>query len=206
MKNTLNKIEELYSNLLNKHGNQSNAVGWNTSECQNLRFQKLTSVIKNSEDIYSINDYGCGYGAHLDYLIEKGFKINCYNGYDVSKPMLKEAKKSQEKHNLKLNLHQTQNIITLADYTFVSGTFNVKFETSEKEWKFFIQEKLEEINRFSRIGFSFNILTSYVEWKEDHLYYGDPLFWFDLCKKSFSKKVSLIHDYPLWEWTICVTK
>ena len=45
-----------------------------------------------------------------------------------------------------------------------------------------------------------------VDWKEDHLYYADPLFWFNFCRNNISKKVTLLHDYPLWEWTICVTK
>jgi hypothetical protein len=38
------------------------------------------------------------------------------------------------------------------------------------------------------------------------LYYADPLFLFDYCKTKFSTLVSLIHDYPLYEFTILVRK
>jgi hypothetical protein len=43
-----------------------------------------------------------------------------------------------------------------------------------------------------------------VDWKQDDLYYGDPLFFFDHCKRTFSRTVTLLHDYPLYEWTIHV--
>ena len=92
IKNTLNKIEKLYTENLDNHGDSSKAVGWNTEECQNLRFQKLSTVIDNINDSYSINDYGCGYGGHLQYLEKNGYKINHYNGYDISQPMLDKAK------------------------------------------------------------------------------------------------------------------
>lgn len=53
-------------------------------------------------------------------------------------------------------------------------------------------------------GFSFNLLSTYADWKENHLFYGDPTYFFDYCKRNFSKKVFLLHDYPLYEWTIGV--
>jgi hypothetical protein len=56
----------------------------------------------------------------------------------------------------------------------------------------------------SRRGFAFNLFTTYVDWKEDHLYYGDPGFFFDFCKRELSRSVALLHDYPLWEWTMVV--
>jgi hypothetical protein len=59
----------------------------------------------------------------------------------------------------------------------------------------------------SRRGFAFNALTSYSDRdkQRDDLYYADPLHWFDHCKKHYSRYVSLLHDYPLFEFTILVT-
>jgi SAM-dependent methyltransferase len=174
-------------------------------ESQLLRFSKLTSIISNNDEHISINDYGCGYGAHLDFLINNaGLKVNRYNGYDLSIEMLEAAKEKLSIHQAEIQLKHSSSLETVADYSFVSGTFNVRFEASDKDWEEFIKAKLHEMHRFSNKGFSFNLLTSYVDWKEPHLYYGDPCYWFDYCKKHFSKKVSLLHDYPLWEWTILV--
>ena len=63
---------------------------------------------------------------------------------------------------------------------------------------------MKQAIKLSKKGFGFNLLSTYVDWKEDHLYYGDPLFFFDFCKRHVSRYVSLLHDYPLYEWTILV--
>jgi len=41
--------------------------------------------------------------------------------------------------------------------------------------------------------------------RED-LYYADPCFIFDYCKRNFSRNVALLHDYELYEFTIIVRK
>jgi hypothetical protein len=60
----------------------------------------------------------------------------------------------------------------------------------------------------SRLGFAFNHLSSYSdkEYMQSYLYYADPLFLFDYCKKNFSKNVALIHDYGQYDFTIIVRK
>jgi hypothetical protein len=57
-------------------------------------------------------------------------------------------------------------------------------------------------------GFAFNCLTTYSdpERLRDDLYYGDPCYYFDLCKRLYSRHVALLHDYGLWEFTIIVRK
>ena len=206
MDDTLDKISNLYSDNLTEHGDQSKAVGWPTSDSQELRFEKLTQVIPKMADSFSVNDYGCGYGAHLDYLLQKQYSVAGYNGYDLSEEMLSKSKERLRDFDGDLKLINSSKITTAADFTFVSGTFNVRFGSSYEEWKQFIEETLTMINESSNLGFSFNLLSKYVDWEEPHLFYGDPCYWFDYCKVNFSKQVSLLHDYPLYEWTILVKK
>ncbi len=203
----LDKIKDLYSSSLKEKGVDSASVGWNSPESQALRFEKLTSIIVERDNAVSVNDYGCGYGAHAEYLEKvSGIRIAEYNGYDLSDKMLSAARSHLSWFEGKQNLINSSVVTTQADYSFVSGTFNVRFDADEKTWCAFIEEKLHEIHNFSRHGFAFNLLSTYVDWKEPHLYYGDPCYWFDFCKCKFSKKVSLLHDYPLYEWTILVKK
>lgn len=202
MNELLNKIENLYDTSLQEHGVDSKSVGWENHDLHQLRFKKLVSQIDNKTEI-TVNDLGCGYGAMYNYLNEK-FKLKTYYGYDISEHMLDKArehikdKKCEWICNSKLN--------TVADYTFISGIFNVKFDTNIEEWTKYILSVLDNVNEYSSKGFSFNLLTSYVDYKKEHLYYGDPTFFFDYCKKNYSKKVALLHDYELWEWTIIVYK
>jgi len=155
---------------------------------------------------FSVNDYGCGYGAHLEYLLQNKYSVAGYNGYDLSQEMLSKSKERLKDFKGDFKLINSSKISTLADFTFVSGTFNVRFESTYDQWKKFIEETLHMINESSSLGFSFNLLSKYVDWQEPHLFYGDPCYWFDYCKVNFSKQVSLIHDYPLYEWTILVRK
>ena len=76
MDDTLEKISNLYSGNLSEHGDHSKAVGWATPDSQELRFEKLTQVIPEINDSFSVNDYGCGYGAHLEYLYKKILSIS----------------------------------------------------------------------------------------------------------------------------------
>jgi hypothetical protein len=64
------------------------------------------------------------------------------------------------------------------------------------------------MNGWSRKGFAFNVLTKYSDRQhmKKHLYYADPAFLFDYCKKNFSKYVAVRHDYPLFEFTVHVKK
>ncbi|HEX2060504.1 MAG TPA: class I SAM-dependent methyltransferase, partial [Thermoanaerobaculia bacterium] len=68
----------------------------------------------------------------------------------------------------------------------------------------YILKMLANMAEHSTRGFAFNLLTSYVDWKEPHLFYGDPSFFFDHCVRNISRRVVVFHDYPLYEWTIGV--
>jgi SAM-dependent methyltransferase len=206
MEETLKKISDLYTDNVSRLGQTSAAVGWSTPASQELRFDKLTSVIDASDTELTINDYGCGYGAHLEYLLKHRFPVASYNGYDISSKMLSYASRNLDQRTCSINLFESKTISTIADYSFASGTFNVRFESEDTAWMEYIMESLDQLNRFSVKGFSFNLLTKYVDYREPHLFYGDPLFWFDHCKNRYSRFVSLLHDYNLYEWTITVRK
>lgn len=100
----------------------------------------------------------------------------------------------------------TPTLNKLADYSIASGIFNVRFERTDEEWLAVILETLRNMNAFSTRGFSFNLLTTYADYRREHLYYGDPCFFFDHCKREFSKRVALHHDTQLFEWTVTVLK
>jgi len=95
-----------------------------------------------------------------------------------------------------------------ADYVIASGIFNVKLQTPDAAWQGYVTETLERIERLARRGFAFNALSLYSdpEKRRTDLHYADPLALFDYCKRRFSPRVALLHDYPLWEFTILVRR
>jgi hypothetical protein len=98
--------------------------------------------------------------------------------------------------------------LQMADYSVTSGIFNLKPECSEAEWLSHILKTIEVMNRNSLKGFAFNMLTKYSdkEYMRKDLYYADPCFFFDYCKRNFSRNVALLHDYEEYDFTILVRK
>lgn len=201
----LDDVESYYSEKIAVHGATARGVDWNSPDSQRLRFVQLLKLTDHSQP-FTINDYGCGYGALADYLKGEGYAFQ-YWGFDISPRMIAKAAELHAGMR-ELTFVNKKDNLNEADYTVASGIFNVKLRASSTEWESYVLRTLETINRLSKRGFAFNVLTKYSdpELRRPDLYYADPLFFFDYCKTKFSRFVSLIHDYPLYEFTILVKK
>ena len=196
----LRPIAKLYEESLTQHGTAPMGVGWRDEASHLLRLRKLAYAIDYANT--SINDLGCGYGAFYDYLVKEGVAVRQFRGYDISEKMLVRARSLHPDGEFLLG----SALDRPAEYSFACGIFNVRLEQSEQSWLAHIERTLDNLNAFSTRGFAFNLLTTWVDYREAHLYYGDPLHFFDLCKRRYSRSVALLHDYPLYEWTIVVRK
>jgi SAM-dependent methyltransferase len=201
----LSEIATYYSGKLELHGVSPLGVDWNGEEGQTLRFKQLCKIIDTSKQ-FSINDLGCGYGALHDFLASE-YEHFTYSGVDVSESMIRAAEERyKEKSHARFVLSNQPDQV--ADYGVASGIFNVRMGRSDDEWRPYVEATLDLLDKTSRIGFSFNCLTSYsdADKMRDYLYYADPCALFDLCKRRYSRNVALLHDYGLYEFTILVKK
>ena len=201
----LDKVKKYFIDKLNAHGATHLGVDYNSVESQEKRLFQLTRMI-DSRVRYSLLDFGCGYGAMYDYL--KHLEHNLYYvGYDITEPMLEKAR---EVHAGNPDCLFTGNIDELpqVDYAVVSGTFNMKLDADSESWTRNVIEALGQMNAHATKGIAFNMLTSYsdADRMRSDLYYGDPCFFFDYCKRNFSRNVALLHDYNLYDFTIIVYK
>jgi hypothetical protein len=66
----------------------------------------------------------------------------------------------------------------------------------------------EKMAGLSLRGFAFTAQTVHSDrgWMRSDLSYADPSFWFEYCLRNFSRHVAVLHDYPLYEFTILVRK
>jgi len=198
-------VAHYYSSKLAEYGENFSGVDWSSEDGQNLRFQQLCKIIE-TDQTFSINDLGCGYGALYDYMNEN-FNSFAYLGIDISIDMIKGGQlryKSQKNARFLMSNEPDK----IADFTVASGIFNVRLDKSDVDWFRYIQSVLDILDEGSRKGFAFNCLTAYSdqEKKRDYLYYADPCILFDLCKRKYSKRVALLHDYGLYEFTILCKK
>ncbi|WP_421657485.1 class I SAM-dependent methyltransferase [Leptothermofonsia sp. ETS-13] len=201
----LTDVAAYYSAKLVEHGETPQGVDWNSEASQMLRFEQLSKIIQQPAH-FSLNDFGCGYGALFEFLTSR-FHHFSYVGCDISQEMIRAAQRRYANH-AHAHFMVAAEPLEPADYSVASGIFNVKLGYHNSEWKEYLETTLEVLNRFSRKGFTFNCLTSYsdVDKMRDNLYYADPCFLFDLCKRRYSRNVALLHDYDLYEFTILVRK
>ena len=202
------QVSSYYQEKLEQHGNTHLGVDWNSTESQYLRFEQLMTIHEraNRGQPFSINDYGCGYGALIDYLQEKNHDFT-YTGFDIADAMIQSA---QEIYQGQSNIQfvSEEGDLSEANYTIASGIFNIRLEFSDDDWLAYIIETITKMWALSTSGIAFNCLTSYsdAEYMRDYLYYADPHVLFDYCKRHFSKQVALLHDYHLYEFTMLVKR
>jgi len=203
----MNQFESFYRDKLDTRQTNAEKVGWKNSTAQHIRFEQLYKLIETHQP-FSINDLGCGLADYYEFLDSKKLQFR-YHGYDVMTDMIEQARKSlHERSNAQLSLIKEASEIQLADFTIASGIFNIRFANSDEDWKKNIIATLSSVNQKSKFGFAFNMLSLYSDepMRKSELYYGDPLYFFDYCKRNFSVNVSLLHDYGQYDFTIIVKK
>lgn len=203
MKDIIDEVNRYYTEKVQTYGATPRGVDWNGTESQELRFAQLLKMA-DRDSSFSLLDYGCGFGSLYAYL-QKDHVAPAYTGYDISEEMLSKARELFPGQGTWLN--RIPEGFT-ADYVVASGLFNVKQDQPAGTWEAYMLETLDHMNAIAQKGFSFNVLTSYSdkEFMKDYLYYASPEKLFAHCKTKYSKQVALLHDYPLYEFTLIVRK
>ncbi len=203
----MNQICDYFAGKLEQHGATPRGVDWNSNGAQDTRFLQLASVIDRPDRPFSILDFGSGFGSFYDYLVGRNIKPEKYVGFDIVEGMVV---KGREMHAGIPGVEFTSSDagLPVCDYVVASGIFNIKLESTYETWTEYVIKTITTMNALADRGMSFNFLTKYSD--ADHmrpdLYYADPGFLFDYCKRNFSRNVSILHDYDLYDFTVIVRK
>ena len=207
LEDALREARAYFADKIKKFGPVPRGVDFNGPEAQATRFEQLVRII-DPRGPFQLIDYGCGYGALLGYLRAKGWTFT-YHGYDELESMV-EAGRKQYGEGPEASFTTNETSLPPCDYLIAGSVFNIKFAASPASWRDYTVHVLERMNGLCRKAFSFDMLTSYSDpdrmAQRPELYFADPLFYFDHCKRAFSKDVALLHDYGLYDFTILVRK
>jgi SAM-dependent methyltransferase len=203
----LDAVRAYYGDKVRQHGATAAGVDWRDAASQHLRFDRLLTLLERPGD--SVLDVGCGWGALLPVLRARGFS-GAYHGVDASADMIARARQEHRDADARFTctplaaLDETH----AADWVLASGIFNVKLDASRDAWESGVLRSLDSMHALARRGYAFNCLTAYSDTDRmaDRLYYADPLFHFDRCKREHAPHVTLLHDYGLYEFTLLVRR
>lgn len=203
LKEIRENVTAYYSAKVLQFGASAQGVDWRDESSQHERFQQLF-LAAGPVETGTILDYGCGYGALLDFVRNLPGALT-YRGFDWSSAMIEEAKKQ---HPDVVSFFSNESQLEKVDFVFASGIFNVSLSADQGNFFQYIIETLHQLDRLSKTGFAFNMLTFYSDKEKmrEDLYYADPAIVFDYCMKNFSRTARLLHGYGLYEFTIGVRK
>lgn len=201
MRSQVDTARSYYSEKLKWHGATARGVDWPSTASQYLRFAQLLKVCDFSRS-FSVNDFGCGYGALLEYFEYRPPEVAIhYHGIDISPPMI-EAAELRWKHNTMASFSIASECRQIADFSLASGVFNVKLEWPVEEWEVYIESILIDLYANSRRGFSVNFMLPLEgDCDEQLLYRTRPDRWMDFFEE-LDCSVEQISDYGLREFTL----
>ena len=183
-------LQSHYKKAILKHGDTPEGAQWSSKETQEKRFEILLDIedIKGS----SVLDFGCGTGAMLDYLNKRALATR-YTGCDIVEEALQIAKKKFAMLPKARFGFFEEFSADVFDYTFVSGVFNNKVEDN----KAYYQNYLKSLWERTKKGLAFNMMSYYVDYYDDELFYEKPENVFSFVKDNLSPFVVLRNDYQV---------
>jgi len=162
-------------------------------------------LIDDQHGPFTVADLGCGYGAFYLHLSEENRKkVKLFTGYDINEKMLREAGKALPSDGVSLIC--SDKVEERADFVFTSGIFNLKLGCDHESWQQYVFDTILHMYDMADRGIGFNIMTDVVDYKENHIYYQNPQEMLGFCLKNFGTKVVLVHDYPLYEFSVLIRK
>jgi SAM-dependent methyltransferase len=199
----LSEVSAYYSGKLEKYGANARGVDWRDEESQHRRFSQLIRLLDTSGAI-SIGEIGCGYGALVDHLKQRGLDFS-YVGCDVSAKMV-EAAALRYSGEQGVTFVSGRDLPHQVDYVVASGIFNVRFDHSEEDWGEYVHDTIDKMAGKALRGFSFNALTGHADpdRMEARLWYPDPGDMLNYCLRRYGRNVALLHDYAMYEFTVFV--
>lgn len=193
-------INKRYDLRIKKFGENITGLRSGTEERRDIRFEILSSIgdLNNK----SILDLGCGFADFYKWLKSKNIFVN-YTGIDINPKLIEVASKIHPEANFINKDIQKDGIEDCYDFIVCSQTFNNKLIKEDNLE--LIKSVIEICFDSCKEGLAIDMLSNYVDFKENHLYYYKPEKVFSFCK-TLTKRINLRHDYPCYEFCIYLYK
>ena len=188
-RNDLDALSKHYGALVRRHGDAPESAQYADRETQERRMALLCEigVARDSK----LLDFGCGTGQLLSFLQRSIGYEGEYVGYDISPEAVEFARSAHPGGRFEVRDILDRPAEEIFDFVLVSGVFNNRISDNRG----FFEAISRRLMAQAKIGYAFNMLSRYVDYFDDGLYYEDPAEAFRFCKEQLSPLVTLRHDY-----------
>lgn len=190
------QIAALYDDRLDETGDDVGTVGWGSRADQALRFALLLRDV----DVRGrrVLDVGCGLGdlvAHLDAVTSGDFD---YTGIDIATRLVDRARELRGGDRRRFLVAELADLgDEQFDVVLCSGALTVETGANEV----YARAAMSRMFAVSSDVVAVNFLSSYVDFEAPKNHHFDPSELFRFAK-TLTPYVALLHDYPLWEFTL----
>lgn len=196
----LRQTADYYARRLRERGTGARGMDWRDEASQYLRFERLVLHLNLAAGA-SLLDVGCGSGELFEFCRRQGLEVD-YLGIDVSAEMVEACNRrfgpgAASRASLAELVREGRSF----DYVVASGTFNVRQETPEDEWRRFLERSVVEMYFLARRALAFNAMSTRVDYRYDHLYYARADEMAALADLCGTRDFVVDHAYPLFEMT-----
>jgi SAM-dependent methyltransferase len=195
------ELETKFNKRFNKYGANPKGSYWLNAERQNLRFEIMfKEIIKlGTKKAFSVGDIGCGYGALLQFIMEKysNDKIHYY-GYDISKELIDYCRKNYCQTGATFSVGSKPQ--KSLDFCLISGTFNLSATKIYSDWENYIFRNLTSCWQQTQTALIFNLQTCNKPYiSHGNIFYGNKHAIARRCgvlfgPTSFTSHSQLPHD------------
>jgi SAM-dependent methyltransferase len=196
----IGKAAELYNERYARLGRDIKTVGWGSEESQALRFDVLFRGLDPKGK--TVLDVGCGLGDLIPYLEQRTGGDFAYIGIDVADKLVEAASNNYQGENYRFMCGEVFSPeLPTVDISVLSGALSFNVDGMEA----YAHDVMNHMFALSRECASLNFLTKYVDFEVDKNQHYQPETVFSWAK-MLSDKVNLIHDYPLYEFTVHILR
>ena len=195
---------KLYQDMFDKHGPSVNAVASGDQIYKNLRYKKIINLFSDDAD-FSVHDVGFGLGHFWEYMQRElsGTRI-LYSGSEVTEQFVSYCKAHYPEMDFRFRDLADGPFEDKYDYLVFGGTFYHLAETPSQDFQKYIFSLIENAFSMSRRGVSFNLITEYVDYRRNDLFYCSMPKLLEFLNSRLSRFFTIHHNYPLYEYTVCV--
>jgi hypothetical protein len=198
------KQAEHYQGLLEKHGASVDAVASARQEYKDLRYKSLSSVF-GQDNNFSLHEIGFGLGHYYEYL-KANFpdRAISYTGSEVTPAFLEHCQEKYPACGFDNHDYALEKSNRVYDYIILPGVFYQLGASDPLKFSEFVHRMLINSWNSARRGMAFNMISSQVNYRYDHLFYADSSEMLVFVSKKLSRFLQFDQSSPFFEFTICV--